>query len=101
MNKHPLYNAGAAFLYIVAVVSFIRMVGILAGDKPDNTFLAPIGALSLLVLSVSMMAYVFFSTPLTLLLKGEDKAGIRYLLHTVGYFALFVIAAFLMILGRQ
>lgn len=99
MTRNPLHNATAAFLYIIGVVSFLHLIGFIASDTPDNSFLAPIGALSLLVLSVATMAYLFFYTPLTLLLKNDEKAAVRYFLKTVGFFAIFALIAFAFILS--
>jgi hypothetical protein len=98
MTKKPLYNAAAAITYIVLVVSFIRFLGIFAGGKPDNTFLAPIGALSLLVTSVSFMAFVFFYQPLLLLIAGEQKQALHLFLKTVAIFAAFTAVVFISIL---
>lgn len=98
MTKNPLYNAAAALTYIICVVSLIRMVGIFAGDKPDNTFLAPIGALALLVLSVSVMAFIFFYSPLVLLIAGEQKPALHLFLKTVAIFAAFAAVIFVVML---
>jgi hypothetical protein len=98
MTKNPLYNAAAAITYIICVVSFIRFLGIFAADKPDNTFLAPIGALSLLVTSVSFMAFVFFYQPLLLVIAGEQKQALHLFLKTIAIFAAFTAVVFITIL---
>ena len=87
MTKHPLYNAAAAIVYVVLVVGIIQLLSHFLGNKPDNTFLAPLFALSLLTLSVSVMGYIFFYQPVLMLLKGEQKEGVQLFLKTVGIFA--------------
>lgn len=94
MTKNPLYNAGAAFSYIVFIACIIYTLTKTASDAPDNNFLIPIFILSLLVLSVTVMSYLFFCAPLTLLLKGEQKPAVQLFTKTLGYFAGFTIIAF-------
>ncbi len=98
MTKNPLLNAGAAFTYIIGVASLIFILTKTASDQPDNNFLIPIFMLSLLVLSAAAMSYIFFYTPITLLLKGEQKLAVNLFLKTVGYFAGFTVIAFLVML---
>jgi hypothetical protein len=99
MTKHPFYNATAAIAYVIFVVGVIRTIGHFLGDKPDNTFLAPLFALSFLTLSVATMAFLFFYTPLTLLLKGNEQAAACYLLKTISFFSLFVAVALILVLA--
>ncbi len=97
MTKNPLYNAAAAASYIVLIASIIFTLTKTASDQPDNNFLIPIAMLSLLVLSVAVMSYVFFYTPLTLLLKGEQSAAVSLFLKTLACFAGFTVLAFLVV----
>jgi hypothetical protein len=99
MTKNPLYNALAASGYIVFIASIIYTLTKTASDQPDNNFLIPIFMLSLLVLSVVTMSYIFFYTPLTLLLKGEQKAATTLFLKTIAFFASFTIAAFIVLIS--
>ena len=98
MTKNPLYNAAAALVYIIFVVSLIRLVGYIAGSAPDNEFLAPIAALSLLVTSASIMTYFFFYTPLLLIIAGEQKQALHLFLKTVAIFASFSTLVFAVML---
>jgi hypothetical protein len=50
--------------------------------------------LSLLVLSVATMSYIFFYQPLLLILRGEQNEAGRLFLKTIGIFAVFTILAF-------
>jgi hypothetical protein len=97
MSKNPIINALCASGYIVLVVSVIRFLSQTQKDKPD-TFLAPILALSLLTLSVTVMGYVFFYQPMQLFLSGKKKEGVNLFMQTVATFAgitlLFLIGVF-------
>jgi len=55
-------------------------------DKPD-TFFAPVVFLSLLTLSVAVMAFLFFYQPLILFIEGKKKDGVNLFVKTVGIFA--------------
>lgn len=85
MTKNPLVNALAASLYIVGVVSFINFLQVL-GDEPE-TILIPMAMLSLLVLSVAVMAFLFFFQPIQLYLDGERKQAASLFLKTLASFA--------------
>lgn len=87
MSKNPLQNAILAIAYIIIVVTLISSAPAVLGDTEDNIFM-PIGMLSLLVLSVAIMAYIFFYQPVVMLLDGERKKAITLFLHTVGIFAI-------------
>jgi hypothetical protein len=51
-----------------------------------NDFIMPIIMLSLLVLSVAVMAYIFGYQPLVLFLDNKKKEAISLFLKTVGIF---------------
>lgn len=88
MTKKPFFNALFASTYIVALVSVMSFVGDYLQNVPDNFFM-PMGMLSLLVLSVSLMAYLFFYQPLTMILEGKREKAVHFFLQTVAYFAAF------------
>lgn len=87
MTKNPFINAISASAYIVLVVGIINFISENLGDKPD-TLLAPILALSLLTLSVTVMAYLFFYQPVLLFIAGKKKAALELFTRTVGVFAI-------------
>ncbi len=95
MTKNPFYNATAALAYIVLVASIIYTLTKTASDQPDNNFLIPVFMLSLLVLSVSTMSYLFFYQPLLLFLKGEQELAVSLFLKTVAVFAAFTVLVFI------
>ncbi len=88
MTRNPLLNAGAAAAYIGAVVLFITYMS--GSDEPD-TILAPLAMISLLVLSVLMMAYCFFFQPMQMYLDGQKREAIRLFTQTVAAFAVIVV----------
>lgn len=96
MTKNPFLNALSASGYIVIVVSVMTFLSQTQKNKPD-TFLAPILALSLLTLSVAVMAYVFFYQPLQLFLDGKKKQAINLFLQTVAVFAGITLLIFILL----
>ncbi|MEK7586368.1 MAG: hypothetical protein AAB453_00680 [Patescibacteria group bacterium] len=87
-TKNALLAVG--YIVIVATVMFYgpKLAGIV--DKPD-TVLAPIAMISLLTLSVAVMGYLFFWTPLELYLGGDKAGAVKTLLHTIATFAVMTI----------
>jgi len=96
MSKNPLINALGASAYIFLVVSIMTFVTQPLKDKPD-TFFAPVVFLSLLTLSVAVMAYLFFYQPLVLFIEGKKKQAVDLFIKTVGLFALFTIIALVLL----
>jgi membrane associated rhomboid family serine protease len=88
MTKNPVLNALGASGYIVLVVSVMSYVSQIQRQKPD-TFMAPLLVLFMLTLSVAVMAYMFFYTPLMLYIDGKKKHAVQLFLQTVGTFAAF------------
>jgi len=90
MNKKPFYNATLAAGYIVFIVNLIGLF--FSPNTPDApNLLIPIMMLSLLVLSVAIMAYLFGYDPIRLYSDGEkDEAG-KFLISTIAYFAAYVL----------
>lgn len=86
MSKNPIINALSASGYILLVVSIMTYVSQTQRNKPD-TFLAPIVVLSMLTLSVAVMAFLFFYQPLQLFLSGKKKEGVDLFIKTVAIFA--------------
>jgi hypothetical protein len=92
MTKNPLINALAAGLYIAAIATFMSYgEGLFEG--PDNLFM-PMLMLSLLVLSVSVMAVLFFYQPVRLYLDGEKVAAFKFLMTTIATFAVITVGFF-------
>lgn len=90
MTKNPLLNALGASSYIGIVVTVMNYISKNLGNKPDTAF-APVVFLSLLTLSVTIMAYIFFYQPFQLFIEGKKKQAINLFTQTVGIFAAFTI----------
>lgn len=86
MTKNPITNALSASAYIILVVSVMTFVTQPLKNKPD-TFFAPIVVLSMLTLSVTVMAFLFFYQPLQLFIEGKKKEAVNLFVKTVGFFA--------------
>lgn len=85
MTRNPIINAICASAYIFTVVLIMTTVTKPLENKPD-TFFAPIVALSVLTLSVAVMAYLFFYQPVMLLTDGKKKEAVDLLVKTIGSF---------------
>lgn len=85
MTMNPFYNALFAIAYIVGIVTLISFAPSIMGEE-ESVFI-PMGMLALLVLSVSLMAYLFFYQPVLMLLDGHREKAVTLFLQTVGIFA--------------
>lgn len=97
MSKNPIINALGASTYILLVVTVMTLVSQTQKDKPD-TFFAPITFLSLLTLSVAVMAFLFFYQPLQLFIDGKKKEAVHLFAQTTGAFAVFTGAVLILLL---
>jgi hypothetical protein len=99
MTKNPIYNALAALVYIIAIVLGLTYMSTIQTKIDD--LIMPIIMLSLLVLSVSVMVYIFGYQPLVLFLDNKRKEAVSLFLKTVGIFGgitLIIIVIYLLIL---
>jgi hypothetical protein len=89
MKLKPVVSAGLAALYIVGIVGVIQYLTSFGkeGDGED-IILIPMVMLSLLVLSVLVMGFLFAFRPLELYIEGQRSEAIRHFLTTVGLFAI-------------
>ncbi|PIS22823.1 hypothetical protein COT49_03480 [candidate division WWE3 bacterium CG08_land_8_20_14_0_20_40_13] len=86
MSKNPIINALSASAYIILVVTVMTFVTHPLKNKPDSLF-APITFLSVLTLSVVVMAFLFFYQPILLFIEGKKKEAVNLFVKTVGIFA--------------
>lgn len=96
MTRNPILNALGASVYILLGVVVMSFVSKPLANKPD-TFFAPVVFLSLLTLSVAVMAFMFFYQPLQLLIDGKKKEAFELLLRTIGVFGLITAVALLLL----
>ena len=87
MSKNPYLNALLASAYI-AVIASVMYFGSQNAGQGEDSVLAPIAMLSLLVLSVATMGYLFFYQPAQLFMAGRAAEAGTFFLKTVGLFAL-------------
>lgn len=98
MSKNAIFNALSAAVYITLVVVVMNYVSQTQRHKPDTIF-APIILISLLTLSVTVMAYLFFYQPLQLYIEGKKKQGIHLFMKTVGIFAVFTAVVLILLIA--
>jgi hypothetical protein len=60
----------------------------------EDAVIMPMAMLSLLVLSTSVMGYLFCYAPLVLFLEGEKEKALQFFLKTIGYFAIITVIMF-------
>jgi hypothetical protein len=87
MTRNPFYNALFAIAYIMILITCMFLAPTVVGAQKDSIFI-PMGMLSLLVLSVALMAYLFFYQPVLMLIEGQKQKAVKLFLQTVGIFAI-------------
>jgi len=87
MSKNPLINALGASLYIFCIVSLLNILTTIDIESQASAeFFAPILMLSLLTLSVTVMAYIFGYNPITMYFNNKKEEAVKLFLQTVGIF---------------
>lgn len=81
MTKNPFLNTLAALVYIAIVASVMFYAG--KALPKEDTFLAPIVALSLFTLSAAVMGYIFGYQPFQLYFNNKKKQAIDLFLKTI------------------
>jgi hypothetical protein len=94
MTKKPLYNALAAFLYIVGIVLLMNWAG--NNDILETSLFMPIMMLSLFTLSAAVMAYLFLYQPLMLYLEGKKEDAVNLFIKTLLIFAIMPFSIFML-----
>ena len=94
MTKNPIYNALAAFIYIVAIVFIVNWAG--NNEILETSLLMPIMILSLFVLSTAVMAYLFLYQPVILYMDGKKKDAVNLFIKTLLIFAILPLTIFLL-----
>ncbi len=89
LKKNPYVNALLAALYITGIVSI--MTNLEHTTKNTATILVPMMMLSLLVLSATVMAILFFYFPAKMFLDNQREAALVFFFKTLGTFACFAV----------
>jgi hypothetical protein len=98
MFKNPIINAISASAYIILIVTIINFVSQTQKHKSD-TLIVPIMFLSLLTLSVAVMAYLFFYKPLQLFIEGKKKEALTLFTQTLGAFGIITVIVLILLLS--
>ncbi len=93
--RKPFLYALSAVLYIVILVLIVNST---ASMIPKETIVIPMTMLSLFVLSVAVMGFLFLSEPLQLLIEKKKQEAVIFFAKTVGFFACFVAILAILIL---
>lgn len=94
--KNPYLNSIYAEVYIIFIVSFMQLIA--KPNTPDSEFgFEGIAAISLLVLSVAVMGYLFFGQPIQLYWNGEKERAVSFFMKTVASFAVITLIIFLVL----
>jgi hypothetical protein len=89
MLKNPFINALMAGGYIVGgVLVMSTIIKSIMGTQ--DTIIIPMTMLSLLVLSVAVMAILFFFEPVRLLLENKRQEALSFFVKTLATFFCFV-----------
>jgi hypothetical protein len=86
--KQSFAYAALAILYVTLVATFLQNAEGLIGDQED-TILAPISFLLLLVVSAATMGVLIFGKPVMLYIDGKKKEGVMMIAGTIGFLAFF------------
>ena len=85
MRWNPFINAAGATAYIWGIALLISHISSLHHDTPDN-LTGSIAALSLIVFSAAVMAFLFFYRPVGLLVENKKAEAVSFFLKTLGTF---------------
>lgn len=88
--KRGVFSALAAFAYVAVLVGFMSNIERLAGTGEDSV-LAPVVALLLLVLSASVMGLLIFASPILLYIDGKKKEAVQLMGWTIGSLAVITV----------
>ncbi|OHA17737.1 MAG: hypothetical protein A2664_03950 [Candidatus Taylorbacteria bacterium RIFCSPHIGHO2_01_FULL_46_22b] len=99
MTKNPIYNALFAISYIVVLVTTVFNASNFLEGVVSETIFLPMSFLAVFVLSVALMAYLFFYQPVIMFLDGHREEGVKLFLKTVGAFAVATVLVIAMALA--
>ncbi len=94
MKPNPYLHAFGAVAYIGSIALLINFLSTTRQNTPD-TVLDGVLALSLLVFSVAVMAFLFFYCPVVLLVENRKPEAIQFFLKTLGTFGGILLVVFI------
>ena len=90
--KNAAINAFLTALYIIIIASFLFYVPKFSGlDKADDTVLAPIIMLSLLVFSAALVGSLIFGRPVLWYLEDKKNEAVSLLIYTLGILLIIIL----------
>jgi hypothetical protein len=94
-------NAAGVLIYITAVAMLLSNGARLFGKAEDEkSFIIPVFMLLLLVVSASITGFLVVGKPILLYLDGLKKEALTLLFYTIGWLALFVFLAAIILIIR-
>ena len=100
MRWNPFLNAFGAAAYIWGIGLLISHIARLHHDTPDN-LVGSIAALSLMVFSAAVMAFLFFYRPAVLLVENKKSEAASYFLKMLGAFGVITALVLVVMLSVQ
>lgn len=97
MCWNPYLNAVVAVAYIWGIGFLIHYISSLHRDTPDN-LTGSIAAISLMVFSAAVMAFLFFYRPVVLLIENKKDEAFLFFLKTLGTFGVLTFLVVLTVL---
>ncbi len=94
MRNNPYLYSLLAEVYIIGIA--LVLFSLQNPNTPD-TFLAPILALSMFVLSAAVMGYLFLSKPLQLYFDGSKQQAVSFFLKTLSGFAVITLIVLIVV----
>ena len=85
-----LHSAGVV-VYITCVSAFLSNANKIFGNE-EHKFVIPIFMLLLLIISASITGLLVLGKPVSLYLDGQKKEAWTFLLYTLGWLAVFLVA---------
>jgi len=92
--KYSAMNAGGAALYVAAIASFLFYIPKFFDQAKEDTVMAPILMLMLLVFSAALMGSLIFGRPIMWFLDGKKQEAVHLLIYTLLFFLIITVAAF-------
>lgn len=93
--KQGVMNALGVILYIIILVTLMFN---LSSSNIEDTILAPIVMLMLLVFSAAFTGSLVFGLPILWYLDGKKKESLKLLMYTLGTLLLIILLVFLVII---
>ncbi len=92
--KKPFLYALVTAVYIVFIINAIDF---LTSNLSEEKIFIPIAMLSLFVLSVAVMGFLFFYEPINLYMENKKQEAVVFFGKMIGFFACFTVVFFILL----